>query len=688
MVSRKLVKMNFRVVLLNDSIHTQCFAELADSVVWALRELGHEVERASTIDVSEKGAPTNIVFGLRPGTIAASIAERLQPGNNIVLYNGEQATTASIFPGLMEAYKRHTVWDYSHENARRYASFGLKMPQVVRPGYCPLLEGRVPQVEKDHDVVFFGSKNERRQQLLDDLRAAGMSVLEVPFGIYGAERDAYLARARIAVNVHYYEDSIFEAVRCSHLMHSGIPVVTEKSAGLEASDWLPLRPQSYRDLVAACRSALAGDLAYDAVAQLERLKGISLLDDVREAIVELESVVVEAGTTAGRDGKQVDKRHKITLSMIVKNEADVIERCLRSVAPHLTGYCIVDTGSADGTQDIIRRTMEELSVPGVVHDRPWREFDGSRSEAIDLAREQCAGEGWIMLIDADEVLYAEGSLEINESLFGHYGWVTRCLVGCVQWARPLLLRANKPWFYEMPRHEGLYCREFAPLSDMPLDNVKVLSSHDGARAKESARVRFARDAHVLEKWLLDHPGHTRAAYYIAQSYKDAGGADPWDKALLQKAIMWYQRRAQMPGGFDQETFSAMYQAALWMSACDYPWERVQNQLLQAYAFRPSRAEPLQHLAYHYRTNGKYALGAIFARAAAEIPMPSDAFHDVDRDVYAYKAKDEWGVCLTYLKQHAKALELFKECIEVAPEHERQRIQDNIDMCARALGIVS
>lgn len=43
----------------------------------------------------------------------------------------------------------------------------------------------------------------------------------------------------------------------------------------------------------------------------------------------------------------------VCLCMIVKNEAPVIRRCLDSVRPLITNWVIVDTGSTDGTQDIM-----------------------------------------------------------------------------------------------------------------------------------------------------------------------------------------------------------------------------------------------------------------------------------------------------------------------------------------------
>ena len=77
-------------------------------------------------------------------------------------------------------------------------------------------------------------------------------------------------------------------------------------------------------------------------------------------------------------------RQSLCLNMIVKNEAAVIRRCLDSVLPIIDHWVIVDTGSTDGTQDIIRAHLKDL--PGELHERPWRDFAYNRSEALELAR--------------------------------------------------------------------------------------------------------------------------------------------------------------------------------------------------------------------------------------------------------------------------------------------------------------
>lgn len=108
---------------------------------------------------------------------------------------------------------------------------------------------------------------------------------------------------------------------------------------------------------------------------------------------------------------EISKRKKVCLSMIVKNESKVIVRCLGSVKPYIDSWIIVDTGSTDGTQDIIRNFYED--VPGSVEERPWVDFAHNRNEALVLAKLKFPEADYILTIDADEVLlpYKNGATQ-------------------------------------------------------------------------------------------------------------------------------------------------------------------------------------------------------------------------------------------------------------------------------------
>src|ERR1700739_4642309 len=87
--------------------------------------------------------------------------------------------------------------------------------------------------------------------------------------------------------------------------------------------------------------------------------------------------------------------------MIVRNEADVVAETLDSVAPYISSWVIVDTGSSDGSQDVVRQHIARLGIPGELHARQWRNFGHIRTEALNLAQ----GHGdYIWVIDADDIV--------------------------------------------------------------------------------------------------------------------------------------------------------------------------------------------------------------------------------------------------------------------------------------------
>jgi len=72
--------------------------------------------------------------------------------------------------------------------------------------------------------------------------------------------------------------------------------------------------------------------------------------------------------------------------MIVRNEAHVVKEALDSAAPYIGSWVIVDTGSDDGTQDLITSHMADVGILGELHERPWRDFGHNRAEALTLAQ--------------------------------------------------------------------------------------------------------------------------------------------------------------------------------------------------------------------------------------------------------------------------------------------------------------
>ena len=87
----------------------------------------------------------------------------------------------------------------------------------------------------------------------------------------------------------------------------------------------------------------------------------------------------------------------ISLCMIVKNEQNVLERCLDSLNGLYEELIIVDTGSTDDTKKIASR------YTNAVYDFVWiDDFSAARNFAFS-----CCTQQYIYTVDADEVLDAE-----------------------------------------------------------------------------------------------------------------------------------------------------------------------------------------------------------------------------------------------------------------------------------------
>lgn len=359
----------------------------------------------------------------------------------------------------------------------------------------------------------------------------------------------------------------------------------------------------------------------------------------------------------------------VCLNMIVKNEAPVIRRCLESVRPLIDTWVIVDTGSTDGTQDIIREFFSDL--PGVLHERPWKGFDGSRSEAIDLAR---ASADYLLFIDADDVMRVEPGFHMPDltrdaySLAVHHEPV-------IHW-RPALVSTRLPWKYVGVLHEYLDCE--VEFSRGVLEGAHILVVGGGARQGEgSEREKYLRDAHILEQGLIKEPENARYAFYLAQSWRDA--EEP------EKSLAAYDLRAGM-GGFAEECFCAQLYAARIAASLGRPWAEVVHRFLRAHESRPSRAEALGSLARLCRNEKRWPLAYLFARQAARIPRPDDILF-VEFDWHDWRALDELAVAAYWVGEYKESLECCERLLREGklPEDQRERVRENLEFARGKLG---
>jgi glycosyltransferase involved in cell wall biosynthesis len=359
----------------------------------------------------------------------------------------------------------------------------------------------------------------------------------------------------------------------------------------------------------------------------------------------------------------------ICLNMIVKDEAHVLARCLSSVRPFIHHWVIVDTGSTDATEAVIRRELE--GIPGELHHRPWRDFGHNRTEAIELARGKAE---YLLIMDADEVLEVPPGWQFPPLSSDQYMLMHRHRSAPdLSWGLGTLVKAALPFRYAGVLHE--YITIDQPYTSVPLPGPMVWGHFDSARNRDPI-AKYARDAEVLERALESEPDNTRYVFYLAQSYRDS--------EQYEKAAEAYERRAKL-SGFPEEIYVSLVEVGALGQRLGWESSRIMDAYLRAYQARPTRAESLNAAAVYCRTMNQWALAELFAGAAAMIPRPSDCLF-LDDSVYLWRALDELAIATYYRGKYEESVALNRRLLSEGhvPDQDRERILQNLGFAERAL----
>jgi glycosyltransferase involved in cell wall biosynthesis len=337
--------------------------------------------------------------------------------------------------------------------------------------------------------------------------------------------------------------------------------------------------------------------------------------------------------------------------MIVRDESKVITRCLASVLDIIDYWVIVDTGSIDGTQQIIKDFMAEKKIPGELHERPWKNFGHNRNEALILAKNKA---DYIFFIDADNFYSYDSNFKLP-NLDKDFYYTTLVDAG-TKYPRISLIKNDMDREWKGVLHEAVCCDNATNFST--LENVNQIVRMDGARSKDPKK--YEKDAAVFEEALKDEPDNARYVFYLAQSYRDAGNN--------QKALENYEKRAKM-GGWDEEVFYSLLRVGNLQEDLDMPFDTVMASYKAAFQFRKSRVEPLYHMMKLFEREGNFNSGYLIGKIAQTIPPSKDLLF-VQNWIYEYGMPLELSVCAYWIGK-------YEECQEISVNLLKKDLPENI-----------
>lgn len=358
----------------------------------------------------------------------------------------------------------------------------------------------------------------------------------------------------------------------------------------------------------------------------------------------------------------------LCLNMIVKNEAKIIVRALNSVVKYIDYWVICDTGSTDGTQDIITNFFKERNVDGKLCNHKWQNFGYNRTLALSEASSKA---DYILLMDADMEMIVYNPFFKELLKYDIYN----VLQGIdFVYYNTRIIKGNLDAKYVGVTHEFIKI-ESTDAAHI-LNDIKFVEYCDGGNRPE----KYTRDVQLLTEGVqieTDNIIKSRYMFYLGQSH--------FDLKNYESAIVWYEKRVEC-GGWHEEIFYSLCKIGLCKKNLIKSKYEIVNAFMAAYNFHKKRYESIYELMLYLREQCLLNESLTYMTIALSVVYPSDDVLFVHKDIYDYKLYDEIALCAYYNNNFILSYALWKRISNEKkyPNYEETRISKNLNFSKEKL----
>ena len=369
---------------------------------------------------------------------------------------------------------------------------------------------------------------------------------------------------------------------------------------------------------------------------------------------------------------------KLALNFICKDESHVIGKMLNSIKNVADLIVVNDTGSTDGTQDIIRKFGEENNIPTYVFERPFDDFEKSRNHSMQKLRDVVQELGWDankvhgFWIDCDETLIVDPKFDKNQ--FTNDLYMINTYIGPMKYTRNTFFRVSLPFRWYGPVHEFIVCDKKDITSGLAT-GVHVDVKMEGNSWKGNIAAKYKSHAFVLEKYIDENRQDPRWIFYLAQSYHDSASvSDNFEEnqERLRRSLKYYRERTERLDGYAEEIYYAQFRIGTIMRNLEDPWNLTHQELLKAYAMDPLRGESIKVIIDYYLQMGEWHLAYLYTKFAKENfhgknPYPNRLLF-VDEALYVWKFAESHEAASFYTCRKEEAKASYEEIVKLSKTH--------------------
>lgn len=378
---------------------------------------------------------------------------------------------------------------------------------------------------------------------------------------------------------------------------------------------------------------------------------------------------------------------KLALNFICKNESHVIERMLNSVKSITDLIVVNDTGSTDGTQELIKKFGLENNIPTYVFERTFDDFEKSRNFAMQKLRDVVRDLHWDSekthgyWIDCDENLIIKDNFDKNQFINDLY--MMNVYIGQMKYTRNTFFKVSKPFRWYGPIHEFIVCDDKNITSGLA-ENILVNVQMDGASWQGKTSEKYLDHAHKLETYINNDRSDPRWIFYTAQSYHDSASIQDnkdENEERLRRSLRYYRERTERTDGYPEEIYYAHFRIGTIMRNLEEPWNLTLQECLKAYAVDPLRGESIKTIIDYYLQVGEWHLAYLYSKFAKENfhgknPYPTRLLF-VDEALYTWKFAEAHAAASFYCGRKEEAKAVFLEILAITKKSPQSFSEDDL-----------
>ena len=345
--------------------------------------------------------------------------------------------------------------------------------------------------------------------------------------------------------------------------------------------------------------------------------------------------------------------------MIIKDSGEPLKKVLESVKHHIDSWCILDTGSTDGSQEVVKNVLS--SIPGKLYEEKFIDFSTTRNRAFELAESTGIDCEYNIVLDDSYILYGGEKLRniIREGNANAYSIIIRNKN--VMYDSIRITKVSEKLKYKYRVHENIIVSQ-KKIKMITNDDIYIQDIEFSLHAIRSHN-RYKNDLAMLLEDYRENPKNMRIIFYTAQTYHKL--------CNYEKAIFFYNKRIQIDKRKDasDEVYMSYYNLGHIYKLLSN-WNKAEQNFMISYNLRPYRAEPIYQIAKYYFENNNFNKADVLLNNLLKLKLPELSLdtYEVDHSIYFYYIPYLLAEILIRKGNVSKGLEIVKQLLVKYPDN--------------------